>query len=51
MRLVGDDEGDSEPAMKLRAELEAMSPDDPALDTADVEIRRRKILRQMGTRE
>ena len=51
MRLVGDDEGDSEQAMTLRAELEAMSPDDPALDTADVEIRRRKILRQMGTRE
>ena len=51
MRLVGDDEGDSEEAMSHRAELEAMSPDDPALDTADVEIRRRKILRQMGTRE
>ena len=51
MRLVGDDEGDSEKALKLRAELDAISPDDPALDTADVEIRRRKILRQMGTRE
>lgn len=51
MRLVGDDEGDSAKALKLRAELDAISPDDPALDTADVEIRRRKILRQMGTRE
>ena len=50
MRIVGDDEGDSEEAMRLRAELNAISPDDPALDTADVEIRRRKILRQMGTR-
>ena len=51
MRLVGDDEGSSERAMRLRAELEAISPDDPALDTADVEIRRREILRQMATRE
>ena len=51
LRLVGDDQGESERALTLRAELEAISPDDPALDTADVEIRRRKILRQMGTRE
>ena len=51
MRLVGDDEGDSEKAVTLRAELEAISPDDPALDTADVEIRRRTILRQIGGRE
>ena len=51
MRLVGDDQGESERALTLRAELAAISPDDPALDTADVEIRRRKILRQVGTRE
>ena len=51
LRLIGDDEGDSEEAMKLRTELNAISPDDPALDTADVEIRRRKILRQMSTQE
>lgn len=50
MRLVGDDQGESEEALTLRAELDAISPDDPALDTADVEIRRRKILRKMGTR-
>ena len=51
MRLVGDDEGNSEKALALRAELEAISPDDPVLDTADVEIRRRNMLRHMGTPE
>lgn len=51
MRLVGDDQGESEEALKLRAELAGISPDDPALDTADVEIRRRKILRRMSARE
>lgn len=51
MRLIGDDQGESEEALTLRAKLDDTSPDDPALDTADVEIRRRKILRQMGTRK
>ena len=51
VRLVGDDRGESDEALTLRARLDAVSPDDPALDTADVEIRRRKILRQMAAPE
>ena len=47
VRLVGDDEGDSEEAQALRAELDAISPRDPALDSADVEIRRRRVTKQM----
>ena len=50
VRLVGDDEGDSKAAQALRAELDAISPRDPALDSADVEIRRRRILKQMDKR-
>lgn len=47
-RLIDDDEGESRKALKLRQELEELSPDDPALCRADVEIRRRQLLRQMG---
>lgn len=36
----------SEEALALRASLEEMSPYDPALDRADLEIRRRKLLKQ-----
>ena len=50
VRLVGDDEGDSEEAQALRAELDAISPRDPALDSADVEIRRRRVIKQMDNR-
>ena len=46
--LIGDDAGESEEARKLRAELDAISPRDPALDGADVEIRRRTVLKRMG---
>ena len=45
--LIGDDAGESEEARKLRAELDAISPRDPALDGADVEIRRRTVLKRM----
>ncbi|MYD70625.1 MAG: AAA family ATPase [Acidobacteria bacterium] len=47
-RLINDDEGESREALRLRQELEGLSPDDPALDRADVEIQRRQLLRKMG---
>ena len=49
MRLIGDDHGESREAKKLRRELERWSPHDPALATADLEIRRRKLFARMGT--
>ena len=48
MRLVSDDEGESEEALALRRDLERLSPRDHALDRADVEIRRRSLLARMG---
>ena len=48
MRLIGDDKGESEKAKKLRGDLERWSPQDPALGTADLEIRRRKLFTKMG---
>ena len=49
MRLIGDDQGESREAKELRRELERWSPHDPALATADLEIRRRKLFARMGT--
>ncbi len=46
--LINDDKGESEKARVLRRALEERSPEDPALGRADIEIRRRKLLRQMG---
>ena len=51
LRLIGDDEGESEVAQQLRAELNRLSPRDPALDSADVEIRRRNVLKRMAKRQ
>ena len=48
MRLIGDDKGDSGEAKRLRKDLERWSPQDPALATADLEIRRRKLFARMG---
>ena len=48
MRLVGDDEGETAQALELRRQLEELSFHDPALQRADLEIRRRKMLRDMG---
>ena len=48
MRLIGDDNGESVKAKKLRSDLERLSPHDPALATADFEIRRRKLFAKMG---
>ena len=47
IRLIGDDEGESEEALALRNRLEDLSPRDHALDRADVEIRRRALLARM----
>ena len=43
MNLVGDGHGETKEALKLRRKLEKLSPDDYDLDTADIEIRWRKI--------
>ena len=45
LRLVDDGRGASPDASSLRRRLEDLSPRDPALDRADVEIRRRKALK------
>ena len=45
-RLIREGRGESEEALALRATLENMSPYDPALDRADLEIRRRKLFKQ-----
>ena len=47
-RLVGNGNGESADAVRLRQELEELSPRDPALDRADIEIRRRKLFQRMG---
>ena len=47
-RLINDDKGESEDALMLRRALKELSPEDPALGRADIEIRRRRLLRQMG---
>ena len=47
-RLIGDGRGESEEALALRRKLNVLSSDDPALDRADVEIRRRKLFRGKG---
>ena len=49
MRLIGDDKGESAEATGLRKDLERWSPHDPALASADLEIRRRKLFNKMGS--
>ena len=44
IRLVSDGEGEYPAALSLREQLEKLSPKDPGLDRADVEIRRQKVL-------
>ena len=50
-RLVGNGLGESEPALDIRRKLEELSPRDPALSRADMEIKRKKILNSMGNSE
>lgn len=44
--LIREGKWESEDALTLRERLENMSPYDPALDRADLEIRRRKLFKQ-----
>ena len=48
MNLVGDGRGESDEAVKIRQMLENLSPHDPELDRADIEIRRQRILKEQG---
>ena len=48
VHLIGHGRGESEEAVSLRCKLEKLSPHDPALDRADIEIRRRRILKDLG---
>ena len=48
IELVGNDQGESEDAKAIRQELEELSPHDPALDRVDIEIRRRRLMKEMG---
>ena len=48
MRLVGEGKGESDEAVSLRNKLEKLSPRDPDLDRADIEIRRHKLLKGIG---
>ena len=47
MEHVSNGRGESEPAEELRQQLEFLSRSDPALDRADIEIRRQKIFQNM----
>ena len=47
VRLIAQDEGETDQGILLREELNSLSPRDPALDRADIEINRRRVLRQM----
>ena len=47
-RLVSEGRGESQEAVALRATLERVSPEDPALARADLEIRRRGLFERMA---
>ena len=47
-RLVSEGKGESKKALALRRKLEELSPRDYALNRADLEIRRRKMFKQMA---
>ena len=48
MDMVAAGRGESEEARGLRSELDAISPHDPDLDSADMEIRRQKVMSSLG---
>ena len=50
-RLVSSGDGESSKARDIRKQLERMSPHDPALDRADLEIRKRKLFKKMAETE
>ena len=47
-RLVAEGEGESPEGLDLRCRLEDMSPHDPALARADLEIRQRRLFKRMA---
>ncbi len=47
-RLVSEGRGESKEALGLRATLEHLSPEDPALASADLEMRQRRLFEQMA---
>lgn len=47
--LVADGKGESLEAVSLRHDLDGLSPRDPGLDRADIEISRLKLFRSMGS--
>ena len=47
-RLVSEGRGESEEARALRQTLDDLSPEDPALASADLEIRQRKLFKRMA---
>ena len=49
--LVSDGQGEFEEAANLRKKLEELSHRDPALDRADIEIRRQRIMKKMSAPE
>ena len=49
MELVRSGKGETEPALKLRRRLDDLSPQDPGLDRADLEMRRQKVLKRIAT--
>ncbi len=48
--LIAADQGETVAARTLRAQLDRLSPDDPALAGADVEIARRRVMHELSTR-
>ena len=46
MNLVGDGQGESDEAVKIRQMLEKLSPHDLELDRFDIEIRRQRIMKE-----
>ena len=48
MSLVGQDEGEGSLGLALRRQLDLLSPLDPALERADMEMRRRRIMENWG---
>ena len=47
-RLISDDHGETEEAVRIRETLEELSPQDPALADADLEIRQRRLRNSRG---
>ena len=47
-RLVSEGQGESDEALALRASLELLSPDDPALARADLEVRKHRLFEEMA---